>query len=193
MSSKKINHKAVNQVFNLDVCHRKELRYSCVGIPLLYTSTEHSDVTDLASCLHKAMVMDMSLSGLAFDVDRRMYAGDILHVLLEKPGGDTFKEIVTEVRWCQELSSDEYRVGITIDASARVMDTQSNMPMNEFIGKMDVPKEINTRCPACDQQSELCFVSYQPVLGGNGVMPLYDCSLCGTTRSLMGILNPVIK
>ena len=168
---------------------RKESRYPCVGIPVLYSPANSTCTGNLADCLYKAVAVDMSLSGLAFDVYQKMYAGDALRILLEKTGGNVFEELSSEVRWCEELSPKQYRVGVVIDASAKIINTQLSAQRNEFVGELEVPKEINSCCPSCKQQATFDFVSYQPVLAGNGVMPLYNCSLCGTTRSLTGVLG----
>jgi len=174
---------------NSEAIARKELRYPCVGIPVLYSPIDSDSAADLAACLYKAIAVDMSLSGLAFDVEQAMYAGDALQILLEKPDDESVEELASEVRWCQRLPSGRYRVGVTINASMGVMTNWSNAQLKEFVGKFDAPKEINIRCPACEQQTTFSFVSYQQVLSGNGVMPLYNCLSCGTTRSLTGILK----
>ena len=168
---------------------RKESRYPCVGIPVLYSPIDSRCAANLAECLYKAVAVNMSLSGLAFDIDQKIYAGDTLRILLEKSGENIFEELVSEVRWCRELASGQYRVGVVIDGSVKIIQTPLSAQQDKFVGNFDVPKEVNSCCPSCKQQATFDFVSYQPVLAGNGVMPLYNCSLCGTTRSLTGILS----
>ena len=172
-----------------DVDARKEFRYPCVGMPLLYSPSGNACADDLAQCLNKATTANISLSGLAFDIEQPMCAGDKILVLLEKSEKGAYDELKTEVRWCRELSPGQYRVGIAIDDLIHVTKNQFNMHFSAFIDTCESPKEIDARCPTCEQQTTFSFVEYQPVLAGRGKMPLYDCSLCGSTRSLPGIMN----
>lgn len=171
-----------------DIESRQEVRYASIGIPLLYSATSHTYTKDLGQKLLHAATIDMSLSGLAFDVNVKMHKGDKIVLFVEKPETNNYEELSTIVRWCRTLSENKYRIGVTIDMAASQKMLYKSTPL-EFIPQFDMPQEIETRCPACKISSVFHFVVYQPVLLGIGLMPLYDCSVCGTTRSLQGLLN----
>ena len=168
--------------------HRREPRYSCITIPLLYSAQNDSIMKDMGHKLHHAAAVDLSLSGLAFDVDNPLLTGDKILVLLDKPDEYIHEELMTEVRWCRELSSGQYRIGVAIDASPQSIQKNA-VPEINFNAERTAPAEVETYCPACKQKSTFIFVAYQPVLVSKGVMPLYDCTSCGTTRSLTGIIR----
>lgn len=173
---------------NIEAEHRRETRYSCITIPILYSAQNDSIVKDIGQKLYHAAAVDLSLSGLAFDIDKPLLSGDKILVLLDNSDEYSHEELMTEVRWCRELSSGQYRVGVVIDASSQSIQKHV-VPEINFKAERAAPAEVETHCPACQKKSTFIFVAYQPVLVNKGVMPLYDCSSCGTTRSLTGIIR----
>ena len=172
-----------------DVECRKETRFPCVSIPLLYSAARDSYNENVGEKIYKAAVIDMSLYGLAFDVDQPLRVHDKLMILIEKPDEADREKLAAEVRWCKPLPDGLYRVGLKISIEQKHQDQQQDISKSGQLGVSDTPKEVEINCPACHNRSTFNFLAYQPVLGGAGVMPLYDCSSCGTTRSLAGILN----
>ncbi len=168
--------------------YRREPRYSCITIPLLYSAQNDSIMKDMGNKLYHAAAVDLSLSGLAFDVDKPLLNGDKILVLLNQPDENIHEELMTEVRWCRELPSGQYRVGVVIDTSSESIEKNA-VPEINFNAERTTPAEIGAFCPACKKKSAFIFVAYQPILANKGVMPLYDCSSCGTTRSLAGIIS----
>ena len=160
--------------------HRREPRYSCSALAAI--------LKDVGERLYHAAAIDLSLSGLAFDVDMPLLSGDKIIVLLNKPDESVHEELMTKVRWCRELPSGQYRVGVAIDTSSQSIQKNA-VPAINFNAERTAPVEIETFCPACKKKSTFIFVAYQPVLVNKGVMPLYDCMACGTTRSLTGIIR----
>lgn len=169
--------------------HRKEARYPCVAVPLLYSPVSNSFAESMGEKIYKAAVVDLSLFGLAFDVDRAMQTGDKIRVLIGKPGEENNEQLAGEVCWCRELPNKQYRVGVAIDALLETQTNSHEAMHSELSAELEIPKEVESNCPACKKRSTFLFFAYQPVLAGRGVMPLYDCSTCGTTRSLSGILR----
>lgn len=168
--------------------NRREPRYSCVGVPLLYSASNDSPLNELGQKLYHAATIDMSLSGLAFDMDQPLLYGDKIIVLLDKVDGFTQGELVTEVRWCKKISNSKYRIGVVIEFSQQPVPRHA-VPEINFNTPRTAPTEVKIDCPACKKHSNFTFVAYQPVIASKGVMPLYDCSSCGTTRTLTGIFN----
>lgn len=168
--------------------HRKETRYTCIAVPLLYSPVSNSHVESMGEKIYKAAVVDLSLFGLAFDVDRAMQTGDKIRVLIGKSEEEISEQLAAEVCWCRELPNKQYRVGVAIDALLETQTNSHDALQFDLSAELEVPKEVESNCPACEKRSTFHFFAYQPVLVGRGVMPLYDCSTCGTTRSLSGIL-----
>lgn len=169
--------------------HRKERRYTCVAVPLLYSPVSNSYAEGMGEKIYKAAVVDLSLFGLAFDVDSAMQAGDKITVIIEKPEEENNEQLAGEVCWCRELPNKQYRVGVAIEALLETVINSHEVLQFDLSGEVGVPKEVESNCPACEKRSTFYFFDFQPVLAGRGVMPLYDCSTCGTTRSLSGILR----
>jgi len=166
---------------------RTESRYPCVGITLLYSPAQETSVSNLAELIFEAAVHDMSLSGLAFEVEKEMQKGERLLVLMRQPECDASARVMSEVCWCRKLSSGHYRVGITIDRDEPVVLDAPGIHISDPIGKTTVPHALYALCPACNETATFSYAGEQPVLAGLGIMPLYNCSGCGTTRSLTGI------
>lgn len=187
----KLTNSSINNEQNTDhtayLEHRREPRYLCVGIPLLYSALKGQDVNDLGEKLYNASVIDMSLSGLAFDVDEPLQRGDRILVLIDKSDIDADDELMTEVRWCKALPSGLYRIGVIVDNSLSWSEKLGGRI--KFSGVHKAPAEVETRCPACNNKSTFEFSGYQPILDYKAQILLYDCSVCGTTRSLTGIIS----
>lgn len=174
---------------NSGVEYRQENRYTSIGIPLLYSPIRNSFIKDLGQKLLHAASIDMSLTGMAFDVNAPFQIGELVYLLIEKPETNNYEEINAVVRWSRMICENKYRVGVSIDVSVNSQNVPYKSAPLEFIPQFDIPQEIEIRCPACQVLSTFHFIVYQPVLIGRGLMPLYDCSACGTTRSLPGLLN----
>ena len=184
------NENLIRQDNNFDNAeHRKEERFPCLAIPLLYSPVSDSYARDLGQKIYQAALQDVSYFGLSFDVDHLMEEGDSLLILIEKPEEDHIEELKVQVRWCRGIADGLYRIGVSIDVSQGGARKSYDNAQFRLKGKIGSPKEVETSCPACKKQATFSFVDYQPVLSGKGVMPLYNCSICGTTRSLLGILT----
>ncbi|MDH5472124.1 MAG: PilZ domain-containing protein [Gammaproteobacteria bacterium] len=163
-------------------------RYPCVGITLMYSPLISKNVDNLADHLINATTNDASLTGLSFDINQQLNPGDKLVVLISIPEQQASERLITNVRWCKKLSTHVFRVGVEIDLSELIINdapgTHISMPVNISA----VPAEAEMRCPACMQISTFTFVSHQAI-PGKGSMPLYNCSNCDSTRTLIGMLS----
>ncbi|MDH5393001.1 MAG: PilZ domain-containing protein [Gammaproteobacteria bacterium] len=166
---------------------RHEKRYPCVAIPLLYSAIKHAHVRRLGEKIFQAAAVDMSISGLAFDINQPMQAGEKLQLMIAKSGSHIDDELLLQVRWCRQLPSGKYRVGGVVDRPHAAHQSLTALPGSN--GQQEVPAEIEARCPACKNPAIFHFVGNQHVFFSRGIMPLYDCSACGTTRSLTGMLE----
>ena len=165
---------------------RNEERYPCVNVDIQYSSLKNSYLDNLSHSLYQAAVHDMSLSGLAFDVHKKSEINDIL--LLQFHNSDkTVDQLVSRVKWQKELPGGFFRVGVMIDDSLSKTSSESAVYRTDPVGINTVPDEVEMLCPSCGKKSTLHFVTVQPVLKGHIHMPLYDCAICGTTRTLPGL------
>ena len=162
-------------------------RYPCVGITLMYSPLVNQHVSNLAEHLLNATANDASLSGLSFDINQQLNPGDKLVILISIPDQHASERLITEVRWCIKLPDNGFRVGVKIDISEVISNDDPGNHISMPVSFDAVPSEAEMRCPACMQASTFVFIGHQPV-ADKGSMPLYDCSNCGSTRTLMGVL-----
>lgn len=169
----------------------REQRFACVGIALVYSARDNRGQPELGRLLHRAATHDMSLRGLSFDVAAPMAEGETLAVLVGQPDTEHCEQLLTTVRWCRALDAGLFRVGVQISQSQPVLrrlDAGQTQALLAGQTGLPVPSSVELVCPACGAHSTFVLVANQPVAGQPGLMPLYDCSACETTRSIMGLL-----
>ena len=170
--------------------NREQTRYPCVGISLLYCALDDDYVSGLGNALSEAAMNDMSLSGLSFDVNRKLEPGSKLFILIQPDGeGEEDEKLITRVSWCKQTSPGHYRAGLCIE-SVEIVDRKNpgvHIPIGTDKG-FGIPSDVSMRCPACNEVTVFNFIGNQAVREKKGMMPLYDCSSCLTTRSLVSIL-----
>ena len=162
-------------------------RYPCVGITLMYSPLINQNIDNLAEYLYDATSNDVSLSGLSFDVYQPLSSGDKLLVLISIPQQNSSERLLTEVCWCKQITANKFRVGVRIDTSELISNDSPGNHISIPVNSDSVPAEAELRCPACMQTSTFVFVDHQKI-PDKGSMPLYNCSNCGSTRSLIGVL-----
>lgn len=169
---------------------RKELRFPAVGIGLLYSPTQEKCLENPVQDLYEAAGVDMSLSGIAFEVDRPLKTGQKLIVLVESPNAVIGEKLLADVRWCKKYSEGHYRVGATIHASEQLSDPETDNDIQpEPIGKgPKVPSEIDLFCPACHIRVSFQLIGLQNGDWSKGILPIYNCPFCGSTRTITTIL-----
>ncbi len=168
---------------------RAEQRYPCVGITRIYSVVQGSNVAGLGSALHQAALTDMSLHGLSFDVDVPLGIGQTLIVLVEQPDGAHHERLTSTVQWCRQLDREHYRVGVRIDVAAMVASDNPGRDISFPIGTGPaLPISAALLCPACEKHALFQLIGQQVVGAQGDIMPLYDCTACGTTRSMTGVL-----
>ena len=185
--------------------HRKEKRYPCINIGAIYSPLAGNCINDLADQLYKAAIHDTSLSGLSFDAERPLDIDDSLLIMLATDKENSSDQLITKVCWCKKLSEGLFRIGVEItNVEIEAIDIENIKKANylegsteqapskkytaDHIGVKNAPVTIDMICPACIHSSRFQFVENQPILKNTGTMPLYNCSNCGSTRSLPGML-----
>jgi hypothetical protein len=96
---------------------RGEERYSCVGTVVLYAPIDTDDESGVHQDLHQALMQDMSLNGLSFEVSDPVEVGQMLLVVVRPAHGGGEEHLTAEVRWCQKTAPARYRVGVRIEVS----------------------------------------------------------------------------
>lgn len=169
---------------------RRERRYPCVGIALVYSAVQEGNIAGLGAVLRQAALTDMSLRGLSFDVEMPLAVGQTLVLLIEQPGDAARERVASEVRWCVRLGTSAYRVGVRIEATAGIgMDEAGDSSFAPIGIGPAMPVGAELRCPACGRQAKFSLVGQQAVGHEGEVMPLYDCDACGSTRSMTGVFS----
>ncbi len=170
---------------------RHERRYPVVGIELLFSPFDGKVVENAGKMLRDAVAFDMSLSGLSFDVREPVEIGRELLIQLADPAGGPGERLLAEVRWCREIDDAHYRIG------TRIKESNPEDPAHEpgeLISKSAgrkpmVPSGAEFRCPACGELTELSLIGLQAGTWETGVLPLYQCNSCRSTRSIVAILG----
>ena len=170
---------------------RHERRYPVVGIELLFSPFDGKVVENAGKLLRDAVAFDMSLSGLSFDVREPVEIGRELLIQLADPAGGPGERLLAEVRWCREIDDAHYRIG------TRIKESNPGDPAHEpgeliskSVGRKPmVPSGAEFRCPACGELTELSLIGVQDGTWDTGVLPLYQCNTCRSTRSIIAILG----
>ncbi len=170
---------------------RREIRYPAVGIQLLYSLLEDRVLDDLGDILLKASTIDMSLSGLSFEVKEPLALGAqlvlIVHNLHQRPA----ERLIAEVCWCRPSDDGHFCIGAQIKHSVKLEEHPEELaPVYDVQHGAAYPSELAMTCPACQQDTSFLFVAIQPIPHASiDALPLYDCSQCGTTRSITSLLT----
>jgi len=170
---------------------REAARFPAVGIGLLFCPVEGKCLDHVGRDLMEAAGVDMSLSGIAFDVNRPLRSGQKLVVIVESPAGGAGEKLVTEVRWCKALPDGNYRVGTAIEAapSAVELEEKINIQPDPISAGPKVPSQVEFFCPSCHEKATFYFLGVQPGMRPQGMLPLYDCSCCNSTLTITSILS----
>jgi len=164
---------------------RTEPRFPCVGMELMYSPQSKACLDGVGRDFERVAARDISLSGLSFETDRPLGVGETLLVMVQNPGGDP-ERLVTEVRWCRPADQNGFQVGVKIVALAE--ETDQGATVLDFVGRgLQTPVGFSLHCPACRRPSTFDLVGAQDG-DWEGIMPLYNCGDCGSTRALPSIL-----
>ncbi len=171
---------------------RDELRYPVVGIEVLFSPFDGKVLENTGKMLREAVAFDMSLSGLSFDITEPLEEGKELEIQIADPSGGQSERILAEVRWCHKVDHAHYRIGTRIKESetSEVLGEAAGKRVPQPIGRgPQVPSGAEFRCPACKAMTTFSFIGLQSGTWEAGVFPLYQCSACSSTRSIVAILS----
>ena len=168
---------------------REEPRFPGVRVRLLYSATTGTAVENLGQSLYESTSVNMSISGVAFDIERPMEVGEELFVLLIGFDDKPVEQLVARVIWQTRIADDRYRIGTKIVSARVIVEPEREIAINDLRGDTDAPSGVDARCPSCGQDSRFVLIGVQVMVYNDDFrMPLYDCSHCGTTRTITGLL-----
>ena len=103
------------------------------------------------------------------------------------------EHLYTEVRWCKMLATQRYRIGVSIICSFTDQEYQQETlnlePENIGVQGLATPSAIDLRCPTCLEKAIFSLIANQTGEWHTGMLPLYSCSVCETTRTIPNILE----
>lgn len=168
---------------------RKQPRFPCVGIDLMFSPLQDDYVEAMGAKIYQAVCHDMSFSGLSFDVVKALPVGERLLIIVENQFQPR-EQLHAEVRWCKTISENVFRIGVKI-LLEQAVDFQDNHDALDDIAVHDLamPSGAELRCPSCLERSVFELVDNQPGHWVKGFLPLYNCSICGSTRTIPNILE----
>lgn len=169
--------------------NRSQTRFPCIGIELLYSPVSKQVITDTATRLYHATSHDISLAGIAFDVEHELHIGEYLLVSVKST--DSSAEILkTIVRWCKKIDPPYFRVGVSILSVEKQSEFNTRryeiVPIENNTG---APSRAYLFCPACRVRCWFVLVGKQDGTPFPSILPLYNCSNCQTTRSIPSLLS----
>lgn len=169
---------------------RSQSRYLCVGIDLMFSPLQDDYIEGMGAKIYQAVCHDMSFSGLSFDVVQAMAVGERILIIVENQFQPS-ERLHGEVRWCKTIGNGIFRIGVKI-LLEQVHD-QPNKDQEQFediaAHPVAMPAGAELRCPACLERSVFELVDNQHGHWTQGILPLYTCSVCATTRTIPNILE----
>lgn len=169
---------------------RLDSRVPLVGIHVLYSPRDEKLVDDLGQRLYESAVIEMSLSGLSFDVTLELELGSLLAVQIHNSAGLALEQLDCIVRWTRPVADNVYRTGVEIVSSVLLSEDTQSTGFDEVQHGERYPSELDIICPACKTATTFRLSGLQ-TLNNQEVdcIPIYDCGSCGTTRTITGLLS----
>ena len=154
----------------------------CVGFELLYSPVDRSHMDNLAHSVHRIT------NKFIFDVTVRQSIGQEIVILFSNNDGPT-EHLYAEVKDCTKINDEHYQVVLETNPEARVHIDETNIicfPVNKG---PSLAQEITLQCPACNNSSPFRFIANQDGDWEKGILPIYNCGSCGTTRAMIGLVK----
>lgn len=154
----------------------------CVGFELLYSPLERDCLDNLAQSLHSRS------SELSFDVVQEVKQGKEIFMLFSNKQGPT-QHIQARVEKCIKLDDGHYRVTLKTRPDSDVLADNGDMICLPINKGPSTAVEIILVCPSCHNKTSFRFIATQDGDWDKGILPIYNCGSCGTTRAMIGLLN----
>lgn len=155
----------------------------CVGFELHYSPFERDCIENL---IHKIKPLTLEFS---FDTHQPVDVGQHLLILFSNQHSPTEK-LYGEITDCIKINGETYRIKITSQAGQEIKHEDEidiiSMPVCKGLA---APSEITLQCPACEVITPFNLIANQVGEWKKGIMPIYNCHSCGTTRAMIGLLE----
>lgn len=154
----------------------------CVGFELQYSPLQRGCVENLAHALHPKS------NEFTFDVIQEVQAGQEILILFSNKQGPT-QQLLAAVKDCSRLAEDHFRITLTTNTNSNIVVDNSDLISLPISKGISTPVEITLHCPACNSKTPFHFVANQDGDWEHGILPIYNCSSCGTTRAMIGLIS----
>lgn len=155
----------------------------CVGFELQYSPLKRDCVENLAHALHPES------SEFTFDVIQEVQSGQAILMLFSNKRNPT-QQLLAEVKVCNKLAEDHFRITLTTNTNSKLLAMENSDLISVPISKgISAPVEITLHCPACNSKTIFHFIANQDGDWEHGILPIYNCGSCGTTRAMIGLIS----
>lgn len=156
-------------------------RIPCVGFELNYSPFDRDCVENLLN------LFGPQKTNLSFDVHQKVEPGQQLVIMFSNQYGPTEK-LYGRILSCHKLDEWTYRINTELSNTNGQNDKLDSISMPLCKG-VATPAEIALECPACSTKTTFSLIANQKGEWSKGIMPLYNCNSCGTTRAMIGLLE----
>ncbi len=154
----------------------------CVGFGLQYSPIERACVDNLAQSLHNLT------REYIFDVVQAVMPGQEIQVVFSNNQTPTHC-LTAEVRECNQIGENHYRISLMTQAEAVVrMDNTESIYMPIAKGTATA-LQMTLECPSCNHKSSFQFIANQEGDWEKGMLPIYNCGSCGSSRAMIGLVS----
>jgi len=153
----------------------------CVGFELQYSPLQRDSVENFAHSLH------LKTSEFTFDVFQAVETGRDILMLFSNKQAPT-QQIPAEVVKCVRLDEEHYRLTLkTLPDSCVLVDKWELICLPISRGP-STAQEMTMQCPSCNNTGPFRFIATQEGDWDIGILPIYNCAACGTTRAMIGLV-----
>ena len=156
----------------------------CVGFELLYSPIDKDFVRNIAHSFHRIT------NQFIFNVVEELENGQEILILFSNSTGPT-EQIPAKVKACRKLAEDHYQLTLETQADSRINIDKASLVTLPINRGPSTAQEIKLSCPCCRKDSTFRFIANQSGDWEKGILPIYNCSSCGTTRAITGLVNAV--
>lgn len=153
----------------------------CVGIELLYSPVDRDSVDNFAQQLFELT------KELTFNVTQYVGPGKEIRIIITNKSGPNH-QLIANVVSCEQLNKHTYRIDTKLTGDTPVQEDHASLISIPINNGPSIPQEIKLLCPACNVPGIFMYVATQDGHWHEGILPIYNCSSCGTSRAMTGLL-----
>lgn len=154
----------------------------CVGFALQYSPLERDSVENFAATLHS------KTSELVFDTLQEIHPGQETLILFSNKSRPT-QHVPAVVTHCEHLDKEHYRLTLKTQADVGVLNDASNLVCLPINKGPATAHEMVLTCPSCNITGPFRFIATQDGDWEQGILPIYNCGSCGTSRAMIGLVS----